>query len=166
MQEIIDKSITIFNSSGEKDFLPVKNINNIFYFTRENNSYNIEDVQKNIDFLSPEFNIQSNIINMNKKIHEEIKKEILEKSEGKNNLVFSENAYLSKEMVDLISNMSFNSKLLILIALRNPYDVFIPNIKHGICTYGFNKNVLLSLSKILKGKLKPTGSLPIKTTEV
>ncbi|RAO99681.1 hypothetical protein PW5551_02675 [Petrotoga sp. 9PW.55.5.1] len=166
MQEIIDKSITIFNSSGEKDFLPVKNINNIFYFIRENNSYNIEDVQKNIDFLSPEFNIQSNIINMNKKIHEEIKKEILEKSKEKNNLVFSENAYLSKEMVDLISNMSFNSKLLILIALRNPYDVFIPNIKHGICTYGFNKNVLLSLSKILKGKIKPTGSLPIKPTEV
>jgi len=165
-QNVFDKSITALNMSYDKSFLPLKKIDEIYYISQELLSYRIEDKKTQnsyiIESISEEFKAKVNILEITKIIDHQVSEEIIQNSKNKNILVLSENAYLHSELVELISNMSQQSKKLILVALRNPYDVFIPKIKYGICTYGFNENIQASLLKILKGEIKPTGNLPIK----
>lgn len=165
-QNIVDKSITVLNMSHDKRFLPLKSIDEIYYFDKELLSYGIEDKRTQISYIiepiSKELNAKVNILETGKIIDHEVRKEIIQNSKNKNILVLSENAYLHSELVELISKMSQKTKKLILVALRNPYDVFIPKVEYGICTYGFNENILTSLLKILKGEINPTGNLPIK----
>ncbi|ABX31220.1 glycoside hydrolase family 3 domain protein [Petrotoga mobilis SJ95] len=165
-KNIFDKSITVLNMSHDKSFLPLKNVDEIYYFAKESLSYGIEDKRTQISYIiepiSKELKAKVNILETSKIIDPLVREEIIQNSKNKTILVLAENAYLHSELVDLISNMSQKSKKLILVALRNPYDVFIPKVKYGICTYGFNENIQTSLLKILKGEIKPTGNLPIK----
>jgi len=165
-QNIVDKSITVLNMSHDKRFLPLKSIDEIYYFDKELLSYGIEDKRTQISYIiepiSKELKAKVNILETGKIIDHEVREEIIQNSKNKSILVLSENAYLHSELVELISKMSQKSKKLILVALRNPYDVFIPKVEYGICTYGFNENIQTSLLKILKGEINPTGNLPIK----
>jgi len=165
-KNIFDKSITVLNMSHDKSFLPLKNVDEIYYFAKESLSYGIEDKRTQISYIiepiSKELKAKVNILETSKIIEPLVREEIIQNSKDKTILVLCENAYLHSELVDLISKMSQKSKKLILLALRNPYDVFIPKVKYGICTYGFNENIQTSLLKMLKGEIKPTGNLPIK----
>lgn len=71
---------------------------------------------------------------------------------NKINIIFTENAYLNQEISDLIVKMSNSSNETYLVALRNPYDAFLPTIKYGLCSYGYQLNSQQSLYKILKVK--------------
>jgi beta-N-acetylhexosaminidase len=61
-----------------------------------------------------------------------------------------------KEIIDLRSDV-------IVVALGNPYDIRnFPSADTYIVTYGFRKVQAESLFKVLTGKIKPGGSLPVQ----
>lgn len=156
MQDVCDRSIT---STVEEQFSPIKEIDNIFYFLKNKNKVGVEDKEnKNlwlINQISSDFNI--NPIDVN----QFPKEKIIDFSKNKINIIFTENAYLNQEISDLIVKMSNSSNETYLVALRNPYDAFLPTIKYGLCSYGYQLNSQQSLYKILKGEINPLGKLPI-----
>ena len=80
-------------------------------------------------------------------------------------VLFSENAHLYSGQKKLISELAQKCEKFILIALRNPYDVFIPNVKNKLLTYGYQDISQKSLIKVLEGKISPKGKIPVIITK-
>jgi beta-N-acetylhexosaminidase len=161
MQNICDSSITFLsekNSLSEK-ISPLRKPNNIFYFLKPKNKVGIEDKEsKNIwiiNQISSDFDLHPIDLSQLKK------EEVSNLSKNSKNLIFSENAYLNSEISELIISIATVSKETLLVALRNPYDAFLPHINYGLCSYGYQINAQQSLYKTLKGEINPVGKLPI-----
>lgn len=70
--------------------------------------------------------------------------------------------HLPKGQQYLVEKLSENHSLIV-IALRNPYDLLeIPRPGSYLCTYENTPAVVKALSHVLTGGLQPTGSLPVR----
>lgn len=70
--------------------------------------------------------------------------------------------HLPKGQQYLVEKLSENHSLIV-IALRNPYDLLeIPRPGSYVCTYENTSTVVKALSHVLTGGLQPTGSLPVR----
>lgn len=77
-------------------------------------------------------------------------------------IVFTYNAHLYKEQSALVSEIYEKNKNLIVISMRNPYDLkafnFVPCY---VAAYEYTPISLNSLIKFLKGEIQGTGRLPV-----
>ncbi|MGQ9856279.1 MAG: beta-N-acetylhexosaminidase [Fervidobacterium sp.] len=87
----------------------------------------------------------------------------MEKLRGKRIVLFTFDMYRSRTLVNFVSELNAHSKLL-LIALKNPYDVFYA--RNSIALYGPSTTQQEILLDVLLGKTTAEGKLPIKYLEV
>ncbi|MBZ9687075.1 glycoside hydrolase family 3 protein [Clostridium estertheticum] len=90
---------------------------------------------------------------------------IISKVSNKKTIVFgSYNMNLNKSQKNLLNRLIASGKDIVLVALRNPYDIsdYINEISTILCTYEYTKLSVSSLVKVLKGEISSKGRLPIK----
>ncbi len=81
-------------------------------------------------------------------------------------VVGSYNAHIYKGQEQLIHAMHALNIPMIVIALRNPYDVmYLQKGVCGIAAYSYNDSTVKALVDILKGNKKATGKIPLKMKE-
>ena len=90
---------------------------------------------------------------------------IISKVSNKKTILFgSYNLNLNQSQKSLLDRLIATGKDIVLVALRNPYD--ISNYKNEIstilCTYEYTKLSVNSVIKVLKGEIAPQGRLPVK----
>ena len=92
---------------------------------------------------------------------EEEQKELLKIVDNYDKIIYcSYNACFNKTQSDLINKLD-QSKLIV-CAIRTPYDLrVLPNVKAYLCSYEATPLSLASLAKVLTGKIKPLGMLPV-----
>lgn len=77
-------------------------------------------------------------------------------------IVFTYNAHLNHEQAELIKEVYKNNKNIIVISMRNPYDIkefsYVPCYA---CAYEYTPISLNSLIKFLKGEIKGDGVCPV-----
>lgn len=72
------------------------------------------------------------------------------------------NAHLYKEQLYLVQTAAEENKNIIVLAMRNPYDLRnLPSHAFGIAVYEYTRNSLEVLSKYLENPFELTGKLPI-----
>lgn len=75
---------------------------------------------------------------------------------------YTSGGHLPKGQQYLVEKLSKNHSLIV-IALRNPYDLLeISRPGSYVCTYENTPAVVRVLSQVLTGGLQPTGSLPVR----
>jgi len=66
----------------------------------------------------------------------------------------------------LVRSLSEAHKRLIVVAVREPYDLrWFPEVKTYICTYGYRGGMIEATARLIFGKIKPTGTLPVGIPE-
>ncbi|MFX3646328.1 MAG: beta-N-acetylhexosaminidase [Paenibacillus sp.] len=96
--------------------------------------------------------------------HAEADRILAEVSESEQVIVctYTSAGQLPKGQQYLVEKLSENHSLIV-IALRNPYDLLeIPRPGSYVCTYENTSTVVKALSHVLTGGLQPTGSLPVR----
>ncbi|MNI32104.1 putative lipoprotein YbbD precursor [compost metagenome] len=72
------------------------------------------------------------------------------------------NANFYPDQIKLVQNLLDSGKQLIVVALRNPYDLAVfPDVPAYICLYESRPNMIESAAKLLVGQLKAQGKLPV-----
>ncbi|WP_339166424.1 beta-N-acetylhexosaminidase [Paenibacillus sp. FSL R5-0341] len=75
---------------------------------------------------------------------------------------YTSSGHLPKGQRYLVEKLSENQSLIV-IALRNPYDLLEISLPGSyVCTYENTPTVVRALSLVLTGELEPTGSLPVR----
>ncbi|WP_448376699.1 beta-N-acetylhexosaminidase [Fervidobacterium sp.] len=82
---------------------------------------------------------------------------------GKSIILFTYDAYRSDVLRKFIKELDNRSNLF-LVALRNPYDALL--VKNSLATYGSLDIQQKAITDVLTGRIKPTGTLPLKRREV
>jgi beta-N-acetylhexosaminidase len=73
------------------------------------------------------------------------------------------NASLNKGQSELVNELLKVNKNIIVAALRNPYDInTFKDVSCYICTYEYTPLSIDSVIKVLSGKVKPQGKLPVE----
>jgi beta-N-acetylhexosaminidase len=91
-------------------------------------------------------------------------KQVLDTAQGYKQVVFGTyNADVSEGQSALVNQLSQQSGILLIVAaLRNPYDlVAFPQVKTYIACYENRPLMMKSLAKVLTGELKAQGKLPV-----
>lgn len=77
--------------------------------------------------------------------------------------LYSRNPEIEQMQADALEDIIDSRSNVIVVALGNPYDIRnFPYIDTYIVTYGFRRVQIESLFKVLTGKIKPCGRLPIQ----
>ena len=77
-------------------------------------------------------------------------------------IVNTYNGHLYDGQMKLVKAMSDMNIPMILIALRNPYDLKdLPSHVAGIAAWDYSNETLAALVPFVTGKVKPTGKMPI-----
>lgn len=76
-------------------------------------------------------------------------------------VVLTMNAATSANQIALVNELTAAGKPVIAVAVRNPYDVAHYEATAEICTYSYSTVTPPSLVRIITGKVKPTGKLPV-----
>ncbi|MBE3576374.1 MAG: beta-N-acetylhexosaminidase [Limnochordales bacterium] len=72
-----------------------------------------------------------------------------------------------RSQVDMVNQLLQLGKPVIVIALREPYDIMeFPQVKTYIATYGTSTVSMTALGDILFGRIKPAGKLPVSIPNV
>lgn len=87
----------------------------------------------------------------------------VESLKGKTIILFTYDAYRSDVLRKFIKELDNRSNLF-LVALRNPYDALL--VKNSLATYGSLDIQQKAITDVLTGRIKPTGTLPLKRREV
>lgn len=67
-----------------------------------------------------------------------------------------------RSQVDMVNQLLKLGKPVIVVALREPYDIMeFPQVKTYVTTYGTTTVAMTALGDILFGRVKPTGKLPV-----
>lgn len=93
--------------------------------------------------------------------------ELLDKvASFKNVIIFSYNAYVNKAQSDFINNvLNINSNAFI-FSLKGPMDYrFYNNLNNYMCLYEYTPNSIKTVCNLFKGKITPTGKLPLKVNK-
>lgn len=91
--------------------------------------------------------------------------DIILKVIDKKTIVFgSYNMNLSTLQKTLLDRLVSTGKDIVLVALRNPYDIsdYIDKISTILCAYEYTRLSISSLIKVLRGEIVPRGTLPVK----
>lgn len=78
-------------------------------------------------------------------------------------LIFTEDALVHSAQEQLVGELCKKNLNHLVIALRNPYDVWLPHVNEAIMTYGYEKISQLALLEILNGNKKAEGTFPLQT---
>lgn len=77
-------------------------------------------------------------------------------------VVCTYNAKAYPAQIELIQALLLNHPQLHVISTRNPYDILeVPGVRNNVCLYEYTPNSVKTIIRYLKGKLKPTGTLPV-----
>lgn len=72
---------------------------------------------------------------------------------------------VSTSQANLVNELQTICDELIVVALRNPYDIlFYNNVQNYICTYGYFASSVQAIFSYLKGEIEVTGHLPVVIT--
>lgn len=94
---------------------------------------------------------------------EEIKELVNLSSNYKNVILTTYNSNMYQGQVNLTKEFLKTNKEIHVIALRNPYDLYlVKEIKNYVCLYEYTSNSIATLIGYLKGNIEPNGKLPIK----
>ncbi len=77
-------------------------------------------------------------------------------------LIFTEDALMHPNQKKLLVQLCKKTKNHIVVALRNPYDVWLPEIQTAFMSYGYERISQLALLEVLSGKACAKGSFPFK----
>jgi beta-N-acetylhexosaminidase len=62
----------------------------------------------------------------------------------------------------LIASLQGTQKPVVLVSAREPYDIaHLSNVSTYVATYGYRPVSMRALAKVLVGRVKPTGKLPV-----
>ena len=82
-------------------------------------------------------------------------------------VVVTYNGHLFRKQITLANRLIEKFPRVVVAAVRNPYDLALVDVKAcKIATYGFRKNNMISLFKVLTAKLVPEGKLPVSFEKV
>jgi beta-N-acetylhexosaminidase len=77
-------------------------------------------------------------------------------------VVITCNAQFFKGQVELVKKIYRKNKNLIVISLRNPYDLsYFPEVETFVAAYSFRRPSIQAASRVLFGEVSPTGRLPV-----
>lgn len=121
----------------------------------------VEDENNNLMSLCDFMDIKTDRHYMSIDPTEEEQNELLKIVDNYDKIIYcSYNACFNKTQSDLINKLD-QSKLIV-CAIRTPYDLrVLPNVKAYLCSYEATPLSLASLAKVLTGKIKPLGMLPV-----
>ena len=121
----------------------------------------VEDENKNLMSLFDFMDIPTNRFYVSIDPTEEEAKSLLDVVDEYDKVVYcSYNACFNKSQADLINAIDQNK--LIVCAIRTPYDLrVLPNVQAYLCSYEATPLSLASLAKVLTGKIKANGKLPV-----
>ena len=121
----------------------------------------VEDENNNLMSLCDFMDIKTDRHYMSIDPTEEEQNELLKIVDNYDKIIYcSYNACFNKTQSDLINKLD-QSKLIV-CAIRTPYDLrVLPNVKAYLCSYEATPLSLASLAKVLTGKIKPLGTLPV-----
>jgi beta-N-acetylhexosaminidase len=162
-QRISEQSITLVKN---EQMLPLKNTEKILMVSTNAVSTTGAD-----DSL-PERSIAKVIVKSFENFHNEVidiqptalQAEHIKKISGNFDkvVVFTYNAHLYKQQSELVSKIYEVNKNLIVISMRNPYDIKAFNyVPCYVAAYEYTPISLNSLIKFLKGDIKGSGKLPV-----
>ena len=159
-QKVSEESITeIVNS---KNLYPVSNKEKILVvFPLIKVVTLVEDENNNLMSLCDFMDIPTDRHYMSIDPTEEEQNELLKIAGNYDKIIYcSYNACFNKTQSDLINKLDQNK--LIVCAIRTPYDLrVLPNVQAYLCSYEATPLSLASLAKVLTGKIKPMGKLPV-----
>lgn len=162
-EKVMDEGITLVKDDAK--LLPIKQgekIAVVFPIIKVVTLVENEDNTLNSlgDYLPFEVDKYYMELNPNK----EEQQELLQKLNGYDKIIYcSYNACFNEEQANLINEIDKNK--LINIAVRTPYDYNVLDVKTYICSYEASILSFKSLAKILSGKVKATGKLPVTLNE-
>ncbi len=121
----------------------------------------VEDENNNLNCLADYMEQKPDRFYISLDPTEEEQKALMSKVKGYDKIVYcSYNACFNKRQEELIN--SLDKDKLIVAAIRTPYDLrVLKDLKAYICTYEATPLSLASLAKVLEGKIKPLGHLPV-----
>lgn len=92
---------------------------------------------------------------------------LVNKAKGHSSIVVgSYNAHIYKGQEELVHAMHALNIPMVVVALRNPYDVmYLPKGVSGIAAYSYNESTVRALVDILSGKRQAIGKIPLKVKE-
>lgn len=161
-EEVAEKSITAVKL--DKQILPITKQNKtliVFPVIKvvtlvDNDDSTLNCLADYFDFAVDRF-----YISIDPTIEEAEKLKTLIKNNNYDRVIYcSYNALLNKTQADLINEL--NSSNLIVVSLRTPYDINVLNVNNYLCAYEASVLSFKAIAKVLTGKVKPTGKLPIK----
>ncbi|MGV8981101.1 glycoside hydrolase family 3 protein [Clostridium sp.] len=159
---ISEKSITLIKD--QKSLLPLKN-QDLISITPISQATSIadEEIEKaNLGSVLKN-EIGADYINYDlKEIDEDY---IISKVINQKTIIFgSYNMNLDESQKRLLDRLIATGKDIVLVALRNPYDIseYIEKVSTILCTYEYTKLSISSLIKVLKGEIGAIGRLPVK----
>ena len=162
-QRVMDEAITLVKD--EAHLLPLKKeekIAVVFPVIKVVTLVENEDNTLNSlgDYL--DFDVDKYYMDLNPTKEEQL--DLLNKLAKYDKIVYcSYNANFNQGQADLINAIDKNK--LINIAVRTPYDYNVLDVKTYICSYEASVLSFKSLAKILTGKVKATGKLPVTLEE-
>ncbi|GKX31268.1 beta-glucosidase [Vallitalea longa] len=72
------------------------------------------------------------------------------------------NGHLNKGQLELIKKVAVRNNKVIVLALRNPYDLkYLPENVYGIAVYEYTSNSLKVLAELFENPYEPEGKLPV-----
>ncbi|ACR80669.1 beta-N-acetylhexosaminidase [Kosmotoga olearia] len=159
MQHISDEAITLLKNKD--NLIPLQHVDNVFTVVLSR-LVQVEDEKEGIPWISQEIAKYTNaeFYTFDLKIKPDQINKYIKKAVGKVNVIFTENAHLFPGQRALAEEISKVGKTLI-VALRNPYDCFIEGVENAIASYGYTPELQKSLFKVLTGKIKAKGKLPV-----
>ncbi len=121
----------------------------------------VEDENNNLMSLCDFMDIPTDRLYMSIDPTEDEQNKLLEIVDNYDKIIYcSYNACFNETQSELINKIDQNK--LIVCAIRTPYDLrVLPNVQAYLCSYEATPLSLASLAKVLTGKIKPRGILPV-----
>ena len=70
---------------------------------------------------------------------------------------------ITSSQIDLVNQLLINHEDLLLISLRNPYDIiFVPNVLNHLSTFGYYASSVEAVISLIKNEFVATGVMPVK----
>lgn len=69
---------------------------------------------------------------------------------------------ITSSQINLINQLLINHDDLLLVSLRNPYDIlYVPNVRNHVCTFGYYPASVNAILSLIKNEFEATGVMPV-----
>ncbi len=150
MREISGKAVEILKN--EDKAIPLKGVDLIYAVDLGTGKVQVED--KNREACPPAFRLSRETGAPVIRITQEIlaaPTEAARAAGGRRVVIFTENAHLDGGMKAFIRELSRKAEVLVLCALRNPYDRNIEGVRNAVCSYGYTPMQQESIVDLMLG---------------